>query len=53
MRNRFQLGEVLHMLVVDERFHLGVIALTRPDVTVERGVSKAEVVLVALAAETV
>ena len=41
MRYRFELEEVLHMLVIDESFSLGVFALASADVMVKNRVRKA------------
>ncbi len=53
MRYRLEFEQVLHMLAINECFHMGVITLAGADVAVKHSVGETEVVLITLAAEAV
>ena len=50
---RLEFKQVFHVLVVDERLCLGIIAFACADVAIEYGIGKSEVVLIGLSTEAV
>ena len=53
MRNRFQLEEVLHMLVVDDDFHERVVTFSSKNIVVEGNACESKIVRITPTIETI